>query len=265
MDVIVLISCMHERDHSIIKRSNIQTDVVVVNQCDTDSKEEFTFTNTEGITCKALFVNTTERGLSRSRNLALKESWGEICIFCDDDEVFESDYEKVVVQQFEKNPSYSIIAFKLIYCRKEFSDKERDYNRFTATSLSSAQLAFKRKDIVETGISFDTMLGSGSGNGGGEENKLLFQLLGKGLKAKYVPVLLAEVKSGSQSLWFNGYTDQYLINEGWGYKRIFGPFIAYPLLWYHAIKHSKSYKVHFTKFIYLLHKGFFEKRSNKQQ
>ena len=39
----ILISCMHQKDASIIKRSNIQSDVVVVNQCDHDSIEEYDF------------------------------------------------------------------------------------------------------------------------------------------------------------------------------------------------------------------------------
>lgn len=262
MEICVLISCMHEKDYSIIERSNVQTDAVVVNQCDYNSIEEFDFRNKMGVNCHVRFINTTERGLSRSRNLALDNSSGDICIFCDDDEIFVDNYPYLVVNEFEKNLHYGIIAFKLIYNRKTFEDKEFDYNRFSVTRVSSAQVAFRRQNILDSNIRFDTMLGSGSGNGGGEENKFLYQLLCKGEKAKYVPLLLAEVKENSQSLWFNGYTDQYIKNEGWGYKRIFGPFIAYPLVWYHAIKHSKTYKVRFTKFIYLLHKGFFENRSN---
>lgn len=238
----------------------MQTDVVVVNQCDIDSRESFTFTNKKGKECKVLFINTTERGLSRSRNMALDNSWGDICVFCDDDEVFEDEYEDIISNQFEAKPDFDIIAFKLIYNRKSFADKEIVYNRFTITSVSSAQVALRRERVIKTGFHFDPMLGSGSGNGGGEENKFLFQLLSKGLKAVYVPVLMAEVKTDSQSLWFNGYTDKYIINEGWGYRRIFGTFYAYPLIWYHALKHTKTYRVSYFKFIRLLHKGFFENR-----
>ena len=45
MKLNVLISCMHETDTSIVARSNIQTDAVVVNQCDTNSVIEYDFTN----------------------------------------------------------------------------------------------------------------------------------------------------------------------------------------------------------------------------
>lgn len=260
MKLVVLVSCMHQKDTSIIERSNIQTDAVIINQCDKDEIRDFEFINKHGNYCHVKFVNTTERGLSRSRNKAIACAWGDICVFCDDDEVFVDDYEISVIQQFEKHSSFSIIAFKLIYDRKKFGEKEYIYNRFTATSLASAQLAFRRNDIINAGVVFDTMLGSGSGNGGGEENKFMFQLLGKGLKVIYVPVLLAEIKNNGTSLWFNGYTDQFLINEGWSYKRIYGIVYAYPLLWYHALKHTKTYNRSFLSFIYLLHKGYFENR-----
>lgn len=91
--VTTLISCMYEKNANIIARSNIQTDVVVVNQCDYDSIEEFEFKNKKGVTCRAKFINTTERGLSRSRNMAIANSWGDICYMCDDDELLADDYE----------------------------------------------------------------------------------------------------------------------------------------------------------------------------
>ena len=100
MKLIVLISCMHEKDHSIIERSNVQTDVVVVNQCDKDSVDEFDFKNKQGENCHAKFINTTERGLSRSRNMALLNSWGDVCYICDDDEILQDDYENIIMKAY---------------------------------------------------------------------------------------------------------------------------------------------------------------------
>ena len=69
MTVQVLISCMHQKDAGIIRRSNIQSDVVVINQCNENRREDFTFRNRKGEECKAIVIYTTERGLSRSRNM----------------------------------------------------------------------------------------------------------------------------------------------------------------------------------------------------
>ena len=52
---------MHQHDKSILTKSNVQSDVVVVNQCDTDSVEEFDFVNKYGQTKHCIFVSTTQR------------------------------------------------------------------------------------------------------------------------------------------------------------------------------------------------------------
>ena len=36
----ILLSCMYETDKEIIKRSNIQSNCVIINQCDEDKKAE---------------------------------------------------------------------------------------------------------------------------------------------------------------------------------------------------------------------------------
>ena len=48
MTLQVLISCMHQTDHSIVAKSNIQSDVIVVNQCDRNLVEEYSFKNKIG-------------------------------------------------------------------------------------------------------------------------------------------------------------------------------------------------------------------------
>ena len=55
----LLIACMYEKDTSILERSNVQSDVVVVNQCNHNSVEEFDFVNKFGRTCHAKYINTT--------------------------------------------------------------------------------------------------------------------------------------------------------------------------------------------------------------
>lgn len=262
MSIEVLISCMHQSDWSIIERSNIQTDVLIVNQCERNAIEEYSFFNEAGKTCHARMIHTTERGLSRSRNMALQHAKGEICVFCDDDEVFETDYEQTIQHAFETNPDYTLIAFRLNYSRKQFPQDICTYNRFTSGRLSSAQIAFKRKVIQDTGIWFDLQLGSGTGNGGGEETKWLYQLLSKRhIKAIYLPILLASISNG-ESLWFKGYDERYFVNYGWTIRRIYGCMIGTLFLFYHVISHRNLYAPYCnTKTICKsLWQGFFEKR-----
>lgn len=110
----ILISCMHQKDTCIIKRSNVQSDVVIVNQCNKDYIEEFDFFNKNGQKCHAKFICTRERGLSKSRNMAIRNAWGDICLICDDDEILADDCEERILAAYRENPGTALIAFALI-------------------------------------------------------------------------------------------------------------------------------------------------------
>lgn len=43
MTVQVLVAAMNQTDHSLLKKMNIQSDVIVGNQCNHDSVEKFTW------------------------------------------------------------------------------------------------------------------------------------------------------------------------------------------------------------------------------
>ncbi|MCB6974207.1 MULTISPECIES: glycosyltransferase family A protein [Butyricimonas] len=261
MNLSVLISCMHQKDWGIVERTNVQTDCVVINQCDCDKVEVFTFFNKMGHVCQVKFISTTERGLSRSRNMAIKNAVSDICLLCDDDEVLEDNYNETILNAFTKKPEIDIFAFRLNYSRKVFSDACYRVRRFASARVSSTQVAFRRDRILKTDILFDEKMGSGSGNGAGEENKFLFQLISCGMKMMYEPFLIATIKDGD-SMWFHGYTDKYFIDKGWCCRRIFGSVYGYAYLWYHFVRHYDIYAKQFsaTHILWSLHKGFFEKR-----
>ena len=88
MKLEVLLSCMNQKDLGIVKRSRITSDVLVINQADGEDIEE----QVENGQRIRMFT-TNERGLSRSRNMALKYAEGDICVLCDDDEIFEKTIE----------------------------------------------------------------------------------------------------------------------------------------------------------------------------
>lgn len=122
-EFVILMSCMHQHDHSILVRSNVQSNIVVVNQCDIDKTEEFEFTNKYGQNKWCIFISTTERGLSRSRNMALQNAPNDsICLIADDDETFDDNVENTILDSFERYPMADLIAFSLI--RKDLKTKK---------------------------------------------------------------------------------------------------------------------------------------------
>lgn len=260
MKLEVLISCMHQKDSSIIIKSNIQSDVLIINQCDEEKKEEFIFQNNKGENCKCRMIHTKERGLSKSRNMAVRNAIGDICLICDDDEVLESDYVENITTAFEKNENKDIIAFRLNHPTRKYSMRPYNIGLLRSAQVGSWQIAFRRLKIYNN-VCFCEKMGSGTGNGGGEENKFLVDCIRKGLKIMYVPNLIATVAQ-TQSMWFHGYTEKYWIDRGWVAKMIYGYILGYIYIWFTLVFRSKKIdkENHWFNHVLWLHKGFLEKR-----
>lgn len=239
MTVQVLLSCMYEKDYSIISRSNIQSDVVVVNQCDTNSKEILHFKNKKKEDCKALFINTTERGLSKSRNMALKNAEGDICIVCDDDEEFFDNYVEIIKEAYSNNPKFDIITLEVV--RKSMkSMSERRLNWINALKVASVTITFKRQSIIDNQICFEETIGSGISKAGGEENVFLYDSLRHGLKGLILPIPFARLREGD-SKWFKGFTKEYFYDRGLMTKRLMGRYPALLYALYFLIRKKNIY------------------------
>lgn len=178
MTLEVLISCMHQKNTDIIQKSNIQSDVVIVNQCDINKTENITFQNHQNEECKARIIHTTERGLSKSRNLAIANACGDICIICDDDEYFSFNYPETIRQAFQNIPQADIIVFQVNRDPiKHYPQHIKKLNSFDCLKVSSVEIAFKLSKIKEKNILFDEKVGSGVSKAGGEENIFLHNCL----------------------------------------------------------------------------------------
>ena len=244
MTISILLSCMHQKDAFIVKRSNINTDVVVVNQCDNTDVVQFTDTSVDGKPFIVKMVNTTERGLSRSRNMAISHAESDICLISDDDEVLVSDVVDRVVKAYEEHPEADIITFKVEGShgsKKSYAQKVSLIGYLNALHVSSVQISFRRESIVNNGILFDPEMGAGTGHGCGEENKFLYDCLHKHLRIIHVPITIASLVSGGESHWFNGWTKRFFIERGWATARYLGKPLAAVYAIYYAIAKRKQY------------------------
>lgn len=265
-EFVILMSCMHQHDHSILAQSNVQSNIVVVNQCDIDKTEEFEFTNKYGQNKWCKFISTTERGLSRSRNMALQNTPNDsICLIADDDETFDDNIENTILDSFERYTEADLIAFSLI--RNDLKTKKvypPDYRVLKFRQImntSSLQLAFRLSSIRAFGVHFDVKMGSGTGNGGGEENKFMLDMRRAGASMHYSPECIATVNPG-ESQWFKGYTPSYLQNLGWSSRRSMGLLIGFAYINYWVMTHRRFYKTETSPlkaYVDIL-KGYFSRR-----
>lgn len=257
MTIELLISCMHQSDMSIITEDKLQCDVLIINQCDKDDYFESIINGH-----KVRMISTHERGLSVSRNLAISNSQADICLICDDDEMLMHDCTQSILRAFEEHPQADVITFALKYGEKRFMNVSKRVKYVEAMKISSPQIAFRRENIQKRQLSFNIKMGSGTGNGGGEEIKFLFDCLNAGLVIWYVPIIIASIQNCTESQWFKGFTKQYFLNKGWSNKMILGKFWACVYATYFTVSHYNKYKKNcnlWYSFLYQI-RGTFQKR-----
>ncbi len=248
-------SAMNQADTSLVTSSNVTTDVVLVNQCGHNQLTTDHFTSAQGQNHRVVFVCTTERGLSRSRNMAIRHATADVCMIADDDEHFSDTFARDIARAYSDYPEADVIVFQVDDgFGRSFPDRAQRVGYMQALKTYSLQISFRRERVVEKGIWFDEQMGSGTGHGAGEENKFLFDCLRSGLRIQYVPVLIAATNSQTpSSQWFSGYTDRFFFNRGWATRRYLGTPLAMAYAVYYAYAKRKMYKGHISPLRALWH------------
>lgn len=109
MKVEVLASVMNASLRETVQHMNLQSDAVIINQCDRLGQEEMQISQENGEARTIRFYSFPDRGIGRSRNEAILRAEGDICLFSDADIVYEDGYETAILAEFEKNPQADMI------------------------------------------------------------------------------------------------------------------------------------------------------------
>lgn len=236
MKLDILMSCMHQSDDSLIRSSRITGNAVVINQCDREDFAEFSTENG-----RVKLYSTTQRGLTKSRNMAISKSDADICLLCDDDEEFVAGYEAAILAAYEQLPQADVVIFKMVNRVPSFPDEVMELKFPKTMKVSSWQISFRRESLLRSGVRFDELLGAGTGNGAEEELKFLTDCRKAGLRIFYVPTEIASVRQ-TESTWFAGFTEQFFINRGATTRYILGPGLAALYAVYYVVKKRAMYE-----------------------
>lgn len=252
MRIQVLVATMHQTDHSLLEKMNIQTDAIIINQCDRNDYEEFSY---NGHTIR--FISTIQRGLSRSRNMALSYADGDICLIADDDIRYVDGYESIVRNAFEKEPRADIIAFNA-YMINDSSKRQRriiEQNKEVAKHryYSSVRLGFRLNKIQKIGLRFNELFGAGAPYCMGEESLLLREARKKGLRFFQNVAYVSEVDCSS-STWFQGCDANYYFNKGVFLGAAYGN-TAWLFKWYFILQSRNETDIGFKNVYRNLKKG----------
>jgi len=168
----ILVSTMNKTSLSFLdtmfpnyKLKNLN--ILIINQT-VSGKELFSDLNNIRV------INSFTKGLSESRNLAIKNAKGNVCLIADDDVEYVFNFENIIINTFKELEQASIIRFKIdTFSGEAYKTypkiSQRLFKRKHVENSSSIEIAFKRKPVLDNKITFNILFGLGSYFTSGEE------------------------------------------------------------------------------------------------
>lgn len=135
-------------------------------------------------------INSFEKGLSKSRNLAIKNALGPICLTVDDDVEFVPGFAEKIVEAHIKNSS-PIITFKTLTTDGKpywnYPEAAMEHNRYVTQKTLSIEITFKVDLLRNQDLYFDERFGLGAQFEDGENFIFLTEARKKGIVPTFFP------------------------------------------------------------------------------
>jgi glycosyltransferase involved in cell wall biosynthesis len=194
----ILLSTMHKTSLEFLSgmfSTNNYSDIniLVVNQT---NETDLLTSKTKNIKV----VNSFEKGLPQSRNVAIDNASEAICLIADDDVKYVENFKEIILSAFKKYEDADIITFQM---NDDEGQLFRDYqdiakhNKETIYTANSVVIAFRLKSVKEK-VSFNPYFGLGAKFEVADEYVFLRNSLKAGLSIYFEPkVILRHPKFSS--------------------------------------------------------------------
>ena len=224
MKVQLLISAMHADSKALVKKMNVSSEAILINQCDENSYENFFVEDVVGGKREIRAYSFCERGVGLSRNNALLRASEEISLFSDDDIVYVKDYEQKIVEQFEKHKEADVLLFNVEVCEERRTYFNTDFHRvrwYNCGRYPVYAIAIRTEKMHNNNLTFSLLFGGGAKYSNGEDSLFLRDCLKAGLKMYATDVLIGKEEAG-ESTWFFGYNKKFFYDRGVLYHYLYG-------------------------------------------
>ena len=219
MRIQVLVAAVNQDLHMLPVSMNLETEAVIVNQCDCHAYEEFEYNNKK-IKCFSM----SERGVGLNRNTALLHADADIVFFSDEDIRFYDGYEEKVREAFLKNPDADLITFNFKVDPKRatyYNKEERRIRWYNYGRYPTFCVAAKLEALRKANVSFSLLFGGGAKYSNGEDSLFLHDCLKKGMHL-YTSVTEVGEEVYRESTWFKGYNEKFFVDRGVLYHHLYG-------------------------------------------
>ncbi len=234
MKIQVLASVMNEIPEELVSRMGLESDAVVINQCDCLDYRQLSVK--QG---KVDFYSFPDRGVGRSRNEAILRADGDICLFSDADIVYEPGYADAIAEEFQRNPKADMILFNVTVAeaRRTYHITERKkVHWYNCGRYGAVSFAVRRESLLRSGVTFSLLFGGGAKYSNGEDSLFLKEFMDKGYQVYTAPVTIAREEAGESS-WFAGYNEKFFVDRGVLHHYLYGK-----LAWAMALRFLLAHK-----------------------
>jgi len=241
-DIEILIATMNQTNFDFLEAMFLFSDCkdfsfLIINQTSNDKQ---LVSNSDNVKV----VNSLNKGLSKSRNLAIELATKSLLIFTDDDVVFQPGFESHILNAFNADDGHDGFRFEFLNGKGNLAKKypkqfEEKLSQFEILNTSSVELVFKRESIKRVNLKFDENFGLGTEFAMGEEAIFVADAVKKGLKIGFVPeILVAHAHSSTGHR--TAVSMQYFIHSAVFY-RIYGKIYLFwiALKLFFDLKHRK--------------------------
>ena len=148
-------------------------------------------------------INSFEKGLSKSRNLALKNVIGKIVLIADDDVIYMNDFDTKIIQAYNQYDNKAVISFCIekpngLLFKKYSPNAKKNLSLMELFNVLSIEISLNKLILDKLGITFDENFGLGSEFQMGEEAVFLSDIKNKNQQIAFVPsviVIHSEISS----------------------------------------------------------------------
>lgn len=137
-----------------------------------------------------LYIPTDTKGISVSRNIAIKNAIGDYIIIMDDDVDFLLDSIERLIKCMDEDDVDIGTYYHKYTNGKTTKNKEHSFahNMLNIANPSSIDICLKRESIIASGVIFDEGFGLGTRYPSGEEMIFLSDCIRSSLKLKRYPI-----------------------------------------------------------------------------
>lgn len=163
--------------------------ILIINQT---NKDQLIFSDVPSVRV----INSFEKGLSKSRNLALKNARGKILLIADDDLVYKEGFDTKIIKAHNDYSTKSIISFCIektngFPFKKYFPIEKTNLTYLELFAILSVEISINRSVFEKLDIKFDENFGLGSIFEMGEEAIFLTDIKNKNSQIAFVPISIA--------------------------------------------------------------------------